>query len=188
MKTILKNVWIAGVLAASPLSQPVFGQVLAATPGSQPQAHPGLLLRASNDILNAKIFSSQGDEIGHIRDVLLNPKTGQLSHVVVGIGGWQGIGEELAIVPRQLVTQDEQHADTYILAADTEKFKSAPVFKQDQWATVVQPDYLAKIDRYYAGGPQVRQSSNASQPQQMTAKAPPAATAPKPPEEQPRKK
>jgi len=151
MKTILQIVRLVAFLAvAFPISSSG-AQVPAASKGSQAQSkvHAGLVLRGS-DVLNAKVFSAQGAELGYLRDVVVDPKTGQISHAVVGSRGWQGLGEQFAIVPWHLLSQDEQKAENYVIDTDTVNFTGAPTFQRNQWATVIQPDYLAKIDKYYA--------------------------------------
>lgn len=174
MKTILQFVRVVGVLAVAFSSSPSRAQTLAAAPGSQAQGNalPGFMLRGS-DVMNAKVFSEEGEELGRIRDVLLDPKTGQISFAVVGTGGWQGIGEKFTIVPWKLVTPDEQKSENYVLHTDVEKFRAAPIFERDHWATVIQPEYLAKVQKHYAA---------ASQPQQAKSPQPtPAAQPTQPP-------
>lgn len=164
MKTIVQMAAATGLLfavATSPLSVAQNTSPPPASPG-QSNVSQGLILRGS-DILNAKVFSQQGEELGHVRDFLLDPKTGRISHAVLGMGGWQGIGEKFAIVPWNLIKQDEQTAENYILQADREKFRTAPTFERDQWATVLQPGYLTKVQQHFSAPPQQQQQQQLSQ-------------------------
>lgn len=145
----------ATALFAAVASPPPTAQIPTPPSGSQAQRsdHPGITLRTS-DVINAKVFSLQGEELGRIRDALFDPKTGTISHAVLGMGGWQGIGEKLAIIPWQLIKQDEQRTENYVLQVDREKLRTAPTFESNQWATVIQPDYLAKVQSYYMAASQ----------------------------------
>lgn len=160
MKTIVQMAVAAGLLFAAATSPVSVAQNASPPPASTGQSDVSteLILRGS-DILNAKVFSQQGEELGHVRDFLLEPKTGNISHAVLGMGGWQGIGEKFAIVPWNLIKQDQQKAENYILQADREKFRTAPTFERDQWATVLQPGYLTKVQQHF--------SAPAVQPQQQ---------------------
>lgn len=178
MKTIVNIAVAAGLLFSAATASHGVAQTTSPPPAnsSQSSAYPRLMLRGS-DILNAKVFGQQGEEVGHVRDFLLDPKTGDITYAVLGMGGWQGFGEKYAIVPWPLIKQDEQKAENYILQADSEKIRTAPTFERDQWATVLQPGYLAKVQEHF---------SAASSPQQ-TSQPPATGTAAQQSQQHPRK-
>lgn len=167
MKTLVHIAVVTGILFTAATTSP--GAAQSSNPSSanstQSGAYPGLMLRGS-DVLNAKVFSQQGEELGHIRDFLLDPKTGDITYAVLGSGGWQGFGEKYALVPWPLIKQDEQRAENYILQADREKIRTAPTFERDHWATVLQPGYLAKVQEHFSAASQPQQASQtpAAQP------------------------
>lgn len=173
MKTIVQMAVAAGLLFAAATSPVSVAQNASPPPASTGQSDVSteLILRGS-DILNAKVFSQQGEELGHVRDFLLEPKTGNISHAVLGMGGWQGIGEKFAIVPWNLIKQDQQKAENYILQADREKFRTAPTFERDQWATVLQPGYLTKVQQHFSA-PSVQPPQQQQLSQQPAPPSPP---------------
>ncbi|MHA3770813.1 PRC-barrel domain-containing protein [Verrucomicrobiota bacterium sgz303538] len=155
MKTILQNAVVAGVslvLVSSPLCRAEnLGEFLEGRTHSS--THSGSVIRGKK-LDDAKVFTTQGEQMGTIDDVLLDPKTGQVSFAVLGIGGWLGIGEKKVIVPWQLVRQDTQKPENFIVQADKEKLKGAPSFEGDKWEAVTQPDYLAKVQNFFGLPPQ----------------------------------
>lgn len=186
MKTLVHLAVVTGIVFAAATASPGVAQTSSppSTNSTQSSAYPGLMLRGS-DVLNAKVFSQQGEELGHVRDFLLDPKTGNITYAVLGSGGWQGFGEKYALIPWSLVKQDEQNAENYILQADREKIRTAPTFERDHWATVLQPGYLAKVQEHFSAAPQPQQGSQApgSQPSQSTAGTAPEAS-PQPQQQQ----
>jgi sporulation protein YlmC with PRC-barrel domain len=56
-------------------------------------------LHETSDILGAKVVSPDGQELGELHALLIDPKDGKVSHAVVNFGGRLGIGAEKVVVP-----------------------------------------------------------------------------------------
>jgi sporulation protein YlmC with PRC-barrel domain len=50
-------------------------------------------------VLGMRIRNEQGREIGEIDNLLIDTQNGRISHVVVGVGGFMGVGEKKVVVP-----------------------------------------------------------------------------------------
>lgn len=57
---------------------------------------PGLI--AADQAIGATVISPDGQEIGTIADLLIDPRSGQVAHVVIRVGGFLGIGAKLVAV------------------------------------------------------------------------------------------
>jgi sporulation protein YlmC with PRC-barrel domain len=79
---------------SAPGKQPV-------TPGNQPEsfsAVPGVLV-STETLLGSTLRLVQGEALGAIKQLLVEPRTGQVQYAVVAMGGFLGVGERTIIVP-----------------------------------------------------------------------------------------
>jgi hypothetical protein len=91
--------------------------------------------RASN-ILNASLKNAAGESIGDVNDLLLD-STGKISHVIVGVGGFLGIGERNVALKFEQVqlTRDSNNRLTATANVTKESLKSAPEWKDPSAAS-----------------------------------------------------
>jgi hypothetical protein len=80
--------------------------------------------------LGQSITNQAGETIGDINDVLLD-KTGRVSTVVIGVGGFLGIGEKNVAVPFSTLsfTADPQGKRVVMAPLSRERLQAAPEFK-----------------------------------------------------------
>jgi sporulation protein YlmC with PRC-barrel domain len=50
-------------------------------------------------VLGMRIRNEQGREVGEIDNLLIDTRDGRISHVVIGVGGFMGVGEKKVVVP-----------------------------------------------------------------------------------------
>ncbi|WP_409525736.1 PRC-barrel domain-containing protein [Nitrincola sp. MINF-07-Sa-05] len=90
----------------------------------------------------SNIHNLQGDDLGDIKNIMLDISTGHVAYVVLSFGGFFGLGEKLFAVPWNALTLDaDQHRFT--LNADKEKLKNAPGFDKDNWPDMADMDWGA---------------------------------------------
>lgn len=96
--------------------------------------------RASK-IIGTTVKNANGDKLGDIKELVVNPESGQVVYAVVSYGGVLGLGDKLFAVPWKalLWTQDKEH---YILNIDKTTLKNAPGFDKTHW-----PDSASKWDQ-----------------------------------------
>ena len=95
---------IAGLLASTVLATAAYSQTApapvpapATTPGTvQMMKHNGGEWRASK-LIGLSIYNPQNEKIGDINEIIVDP-TGKVSGVVVGVGGFLGMGEHDVLV------------------------------------------------------------------------------------------
>jgi len=86
------------------------------------------------------VYDPKNSKIGDIDDVLLD-KSGKVTGLVLGVGGFLGAGEKDVIVPFTAVKTTRKN-DKWWLTLDETKddLKSAPGFKYDTASTTWVPD------------------------------------------------
>ena len=99
------------------------------------------------NILQAKASSKDGQSLGQIEDVLINPKTGKADFVVLGKNGVQGTGEDFVPVPWQAVKMGSD--GSVVIHEDKAKLQNAPSLNKD-YSSLNQPDYTVTLYEFYA--------------------------------------
>ncbi|GGE19663.1 photosystem reaction center subunit H [Aureimonas endophytica] len=100
--------------------------------------------KLAEDIIGSNVYSGPGDDaqtIGSVNDLVLT-KTGEVPVVVVGVGGFLGIGEKDVGVPYQQISMQSENGNSseprLILAATKDQLNGAPTFEtRDRDATNV---------------------------------------------------
>ncbi|WP_374089638.1 PRC-barrel domain-containing protein [Methylomicrobium lacus] len=87
--------------------------------------------RASK-IIGAKVKNLNGENLGDIKDLVIDPERGQVVYGVVSFGGVLGMGNKLFAIPWDGLSwnPDKQY---YILDLDKETLKKAPGFDKKHW-------------------------------------------------------
>jgi len=87
--------------------------------------------RASK-IIGAHVKNPNGDSLGNIKELVVDPDSGQVVYAVVSFGGILGMGDKLFAIPWQVLhwTRDKEY---YALNVDKTALKDAPGFNKKHW-------------------------------------------------------
>jgi sporulation protein YlmC with PRC-barrel domain len=110
---------------------------------------PVRLLTATS-IIGDKVENNKGDNLGKIKDIMLDIREGKIEYVVIEYGGFLGVGEKLFAVPfRSLELDTANHQ--FILNKSKETFEKAPGFDKDHWPETNSHEYYHDVDTYWGG-------------------------------------
>ncbi len=87
--------------------------------------------------LGATVTNPEGQTVGDINDLMFD-KTGNISTVVIGVGGFLGLGEKIIAVPFTALTMGSSTdgARTITLKASKDALKLAPTFTATEKTTM----------------------------------------------------
>ena len=86
----------------------------------------------TSTIVGDKVYNHLGEDLGKIKEVMLDIQGGKIEYVVIEFGGFLGIGEKYFAVPFKALTIDtDRHA--FILHQTKEVLENAPGFDKDHW-------------------------------------------------------
>jgi sporulation protein YlmC with PRC-barrel domain len=96
--------------------------------------------RASK-IIGAHVTNAKGENLGDIKELVLDPQTGQVVYAVVSFGGLLGVGDKLFALPWQALhwTGDKGY---YALNEEKSTLTNAPGFDKKHW-----PDSSSRWDQ-----------------------------------------
>lgn len=87
--------------------------------------------RASK-IIGTDVKNTKGENLGEIKDVVIDPQNGSVVYAVVSFGGVMGMGNKLFAIPWSVLRWNNDK-DNYILDMDKEALKKAPGFDKKRW-------------------------------------------------------
>jgi sporulation protein YlmC with PRC-barrel domain len=87
--------------------------------------------------LGANVKNTEGDTVGDVNDLMFD-STGRISTVVIGVGGFLGMGEKIVAVPYGDLTvgRGTDGARTIVIKASKDALKLAPTFTATEKTTM----------------------------------------------------
>lgn len=104
-------------------------------------------LRAG-DMIGKSLRNTRDEYLGQISDVVFDPAGTSITHALVEVGGFLGLGEDVVAVPLDALRVTDER-DTYVMAMTPERLEEAPRLQAD---TLAAPDWQQQNDIYYALG------------------------------------
>ncbi len=114
---------------------------------SGPRANTPLQRLSSNSIVGDDVKNMQGEDLGSIKDLMIDIQGGCIEYAVLQFGGFLGIGSKYFAIPWQELRLDAENKN-FILNRDKDFLKSAPGFDKDQWPGT-NSNYYSDTDTYW---------------------------------------
>lgn len=112
------------------------------------KAGPGPALMGANTLINEDVVNAQGENLGDIKEIMLDMQTGKVAYAVLSFGGVFGIGEKLFAVPWTALTLDTINK-SFVLNVTKEQLKNAPGFDKDDWPDMNDATWAGRINSFY---------------------------------------
>jgi len=114
---------------------------------AQDRELPWNLIRG-NTFIGADVQNPQGQNLGDIKDIVIDRVSGRTAYAVVSFGGFLGMGEKLFAVPWGAFSQ-KADKDTFVLDVDKERLKNAPGFDAHNWPQMASREWVTSLYSYY---------------------------------------
>ena len=118
---------------------------------------PGPQLMGANTLIGNDVYSQNNEDLGDIKEIMLDTVSGKVCYAVLSYGGFLGMGEKLFAVPWQALTLDTDN-ERFVLNVDSAKLDSAPGFDKDHWPNMADETWANSIHSYY--GTQLKRSDS----------------------------
>jgi hypothetical protein len=109
---------------------------------------PGPGLMGADTLIGNDVRNADGDELGEIKEIMLDVRSGRVAYAVLSFGGFLGMGEKLFAVPWRALTLDTMNK-RFVLNVDPERLEGAPGFDADNWPDMADPAWNDEIHAYY---------------------------------------
>lgn len=126
--------------------------------GSGPDARhgPGPNLMGAETLVGNDVFNKASEDIGDIKEIMIDMSDGRVSYAVLSFGGFMGIGEKLFAVPWDALKLDTANK-RFELDVSKERLEGAPGFDKNKWPDMADPAWVAGIHAYYGTTPKSTQ-------------------------------
>lgn len=113
---------------------------------------PGPELMGAETLVGNAVYNRQEEDLGEVKEIMLDMSTGRVSYAVLSYGGFLGLGEKLFAVPWAALTLDTVNK-RFTLNAEKETLKNAPGFDKDCWPDMADATWVKGIHDYYGTRP-----------------------------------
>lgn len=107
---------------------------------------------SATSLTGEKVVNAQGENIGNLKDIMIDVDRGQIVYGVLDFGGILGVANKLFAVPWQSFSVDRDNHNL-ILNVDREKLKNANGFDQNDWPDTANPEWGREVHDYYGVTP-----------------------------------
>lgn len=118
---------------------------------NQLQAFSNSPVKASS-IIGTDVVNPQGDNLGDIKEVVIDPRTGKVAYAVVSFGGFLSMGAKLFAIPFSAFQYDVKENE-YVLDVTKERLAAAPGFDADHWPSMADEKWNRDVYTYYDRSP-----------------------------------
>jgi sporulation protein YlmC with PRC-barrel domain len=116
---------------------------------------PGPRLMGADTLIGNDVANLSGDDLGSIKEIMLDIQTGRIAYAVLSFGGVFGMGEKLFAVPWNALNLNT-HDKRFELNVNKEQLKNAPGFDKGRWPDMADMKWEKEIHEYYGTKPYSR--------------------------------
>lgn len=124
----------------------------AAIIGSGVGEGPGPEVMAASSLDGTKAYSSDGEHVGKISEIMLDVPHGRIAYAVLTTGGFLGMGDTLHAIPWSALVMDTDEK-CFRIAVTADRIKAAPGFNKDSWPSMADPQWGRSLHEYYGRDP-----------------------------------
>lgn len=106
------------------------------------------LLLSATSVNGTDVKNRLDEDLGHIKDLMIDTETGRIEYAVLSFGGFLGVGDKYFAVPWNAFTIDTAKEE-FILDVTKDKLDTAPGFDKDNWPEHAASDYFRQVNEFY---------------------------------------
>lgn len=103
---------------------------------------------SSSSIVGTKVYNNNGDSLGDIKDLMIDPSDGHVNYAVLSFGGFLGIGDKYFAVPLEAFRIDQSN-ERFVLDVKKERLEKAPGFDKDNWPNTADNTFTNQVYDFY---------------------------------------
>jgi sporulation protein YlmC with PRC-barrel domain len=108
----------------------------------------GTRVLSASSLSGNAVVNGQGEDLGNIKELMLDINRGTVAYAVLSFGGFLGLGDKLFAVPWDAMTV-EADRERFVLDVPKEKLENAPGFDKDNWPETGDDEWLGGVYDYY---------------------------------------
>lgn len=117
---------------------------------------PGPALMGADTLNGNDVYNQNDEDLGDIKEIMLNMHTGRISYAVLSYGGFLSMGEKLFAVPWEALKLDTENK-RFVLNVDKDRLENAPGFDKDNWPDMADTAWAEGINSFYGIKPYIEE-------------------------------
>jgi len=109
---------------------------------------PGPYQMGADTLIGNDVYNKKAEDLGEIKEIMLDMRSGRVSYAVLSFGGFMGMGEKLFAVPWDALKLDTDHK-RFVLDVSKDRLESAPGFDKNHWPDMADPTWEKGIHAFY---------------------------------------
>lgn len=109
---------------------------------------PGPALMGADTLLGNDVYNKDGEDLGDIKEFMVDMATGKIAYAVLSFGGVLGLGDKLFAVPWAALTLDTENK-RFTLDARKDALKDAPGFDKERWPSMSDKTWASGVHKFY---------------------------------------
>jgi sporulation protein YlmC with PRC-barrel domain len=109
---------------------------------------PGPALMGADTLLGNDVYNKRGDDLGDIKEFMIDMASGRIAYAVLSFGGLLGMGDKLFAVPWAALSLDTANK-RFTLDVLEEALKDAPGFDKDVWPSMSDKTWASGVHKFY---------------------------------------
>lgn len=118
---------------------------------NQAQSFSNSPIKASS-IIGTSVVDPADENLGDIKEIVIDPASGRVAYAVVSLGGFLGMGAKLFAIPFSSFKY-HQDENNYVLDVPKDKLKKAPGFDTNHWPSMADEKWNRELHAYYEREP-----------------------------------
>jgi len=116
------------------------------------QSGPGPQIMTADTLTGDDVVNSSGEDLGEIKDIMIDVESGRIAYAVLSFGGFLGLGDKLFAIPWSSLRLDPA-GKQFVLDVDKKQLENAPGFDKDHWPSMADTRWANDIHSYYGARP-----------------------------------
>jgi len=109
---------------------------------------PGPDVMAADTLTGDDVVNLDGENLGEIKSLMIDVKSGRVAYAVLSSGGFLGVGDKLFAIPWHALTLDSRNK-RFVLDVDKKRLENAPGFDKHHWPSMADEKWAREVHAYY---------------------------------------
>ncbi|MGE0754616.1 MAG: PRC-barrel domain-containing protein [Alphaproteobacteria bacterium] len=105
-------------------------------------------LLSASSLCGDSVKNLQGDDLGEVKEIMLDTRSHQIAYYVLSFGGFLGLGDKYFAIPPEAMELDKEEK-CFVLNASKERLKAAEGFDKDNWPNMADPAFRDRLYSHY---------------------------------------
>ncbi|MBB4081010.1 sporulation protein YlmC with PRC-barrel domain [Lewinella aquimaris] len=106
------------------------------------------LILSSTSITGTNVTNQKGENLGEIKDLMIDTENGTVNYAVLSFGGFLGMGDKYFAIPFEAFTVNTTK-ETFVLNVSKDRLENAPGFDKDNWPKTSESKYWDSLHDHY---------------------------------------